>query len=61
MSSVHIPISDEKRSISTSSSDEIVGQLDAKLLNLDPSYDDEAYHKVLRRVDLRIMPLVLIQ
>ncbi|KAF7347087.1 High-affinity nicotinic acid transporter [Mycena venus] len=59
--SSHIPTPDEKQSISTSSSDEIVGQLNAKLSTLDPSYDDEAYHKVLRRVDMRIMPLVLIQ
>jgi hypothetical protein len=55
-----IPTPDEKRSIATSS-DEIVGQLDAKLSTLGPSYDDEAYKKVLRRVDMRIMPLVLLQ
>ncbi|KAJ7768824.1 MFS general substrate transporter [Mycena metata] len=61
MSSSHSPTPDEKRSISSSSSDEIVGQIDARLSTLDPSHDDEAYHKVLRRVDMRIMPLVLIQ
>ncbi|KAJ7851027.1 MFS general substrate transporter [Mycena olivaceomarginata] len=55
-----IPTPDEKRSIETSASEEIIGQLDAKLLALGPS-DDDAYHKVLRRVDLRIMPLVLLQ
>ncbi|KAJ7435480.1 MFS general substrate transporter [Mycena galericulata] len=55
-----IPTPDEKRSIA-SSSDEIIGQLDAKLSTLGPTYDDEAYHKVLRRVDMRIMPLVLLQ
>lgn len=55
-----IPTPDEKRSIETSASEEIIGQLDAKLLALGPS-DDDAYRKVLRRVDLRIMPLVLLQ
>ncbi|KAJ7362827.1 MFS general substrate transporter [Mycena albidolilacea] len=55
-----IPTPDEKRSIETSASEEIIGQLDAKLLALGLS-DDDAYRKVLRRVDLRIMPLVLLQ
>ncbi|KAJ6512508.1 MFS general substrate transporter [Mycena sanguinolenta] len=55
-----IPTPDEKRSIA-SSSDEIIGHIGAKLSTLDPSSDDEAYHKVLRRVDIRIMPLVLLQ
>ncbi|KAK7007855.1 high-affinity nicotinic acid transporter [Favolaschia claudopus] len=57
-SNIHTP--DEKRSTS-SSSDEIIGQLDAKLAGLGTSDDEEAYRKVLRRVDIRIMPLVLIQ
>ncbi|KAJ6567084.1 major facilitator superfamily domain-containing protein [Mycena capillaripes] len=54
------PNHDEKRSF-TSSSDAIIGQLDAKLSSLGPSFDDESYQKVLRRVDMRIMPLVLLQ
>ncbi|KAJ7161878.1 major facilitator superfamily domain-containing protein [Mycena crocata] len=54
------PTRDEKHS-AASSSDEIIGQLDAKLSSLDSSFDDESYKKVLRRVDKRIMPLVLLQ
>ncbi|KAF8185631.1 MFS general substrate transporter [Mycena galopus ATCC 62051] len=55
-----IPTLDEKGSIA-SSSDKIIGQIGGKLSALDPPNDHEAYNKVLRRVDIRIMPLVLLQ
>ncbi|KAJ7671191.1 MFS general substrate transporter [Mycena rosella] len=57
--SSEIPSRDEKQSIASSSND-IIAQLNSKLSYL-PSVDDESYHKVLRRVDMRIMPLVLVQ
>ncbi|KAJ6476447.1 MFS general substrate transporter [Mycena vitilis] len=51
----------DKESLAESSTDEIVGQLNSKLVCMAPTFDDAAYRKVLRRVDKRIMPLVLLQ